>query len=79
MMPIWREVDCYSVLTELCRMSESLCFFLPLLPVSSSVSLDNSLLSLWASHSSSMNEEVEIKYKLHYTHFYVAVNKFIKY
>lgn len=39
MVPIWREVVCYSVLTELCRMSEDLGPFLPLSPVSSSVSL----------------------------------------
>lgn len=51
MVPIWRgKVDCYSVWTELCRMSGHLDSFLPLSAVSSCISLDNSVSSLWASN-----------------------------
>lgn len=58
MVPIWRgEVDYYSVWIELCIKSGELNSFLPLSPVSSSVSLDTSVLFLWAS---SINEEVEL-------------------
>lgn len=64
MVPIWRgeEVDYYSVWIELCTsiMSGELDSFLPLSPGSSSVSLDNSVLSLWASTYLSINEEVEL-------------------
>ena len=79
MVPIWRgEVDYYSRLIELCRMSGYLRSFLPLSPGRSSVSLDNLSLSLWASNSSSINEEAELKYKILYTcYFCVAVNQFI--
>lgn len=60
-------------------MSRDLASFLPLSSVSSSLSLDNSVLSLWASDSSYVNDEIEIKYRVLYTcYFCVAVNKLIK-
>lgn len=61
-------------------MSGDLASFLPLSPVSSSLSLDNSVLPLWASDSSYINEEIELKYRVLYTHYFcVAMSKLIKY
>lgn len=60
-------------------MSGDLASFLLLSPVSSSLSLDNSVLPLWASDSSYINEEIELKYRVLYTcYFCVAVSKLIK-
>ena len=60
------KTDHYSRLTERCRMSGDLGSFLPLSLISSSVSLDNLILSLWASNSSSIKEEtIKIRFCIH--------------
>lgn len=55
------KTDHYSRLIELCSMSGDLGSFLPLSLISSFVSLDNLILSLWALNSSSIKEETELK------------------
>lgn len=55
------KTDHSSRLIELCRMSGVLGSFLPLSRISSSVSMENLILSLWASHFSSIKEETELK------------------